>query len=68
MNERPPSELPEGARLTAVVIGAVVGIVLVLVWVLGLGLVETAVILLPMSVLAAVAYGFYAWARRRGDL
>ena len=65
MSERPPTELPEGARLTAVVIGAVVGIVLVLIRVLGLGLVETAVILLPITVFGAVASGSYAWASRR---
>ncbi len=68
MSERPRVELSERARLTAVVLGAVIGCVFVLLWVSGLGLLETVVVLLPVLVVAAVAYGVWVWTRRRGHL
>jgi nitrate reductase NapE component len=34
----------------------------------GLGLLETVVVLLPVLVVAAVAYGVWVWTRRRGHL
>ena len=67
MPERRPSDLPESGRLTAVVVGAVVGIVLTLGVLLDLGVVEIGLILLALLALAAAAVGLHLWARRRGD-
>ena len=68
MSEPPTAPLSERARLTAVVLGGVIGIVLVLHWVADMGPMEIALVLLPFLVFAAPALAFYVWARRRGDL
>ena len=53
--------------LVPVVLGAVIGMLGVL-WAVGLGPAEFALILLPMLVGAAVAGASYLWFKRRGDL
>ena len=70
MTERPTGE---SSRLWPLVAGAValVGVVLVLDYVFGMGLVETGLVLLvllPLLASVLMALAFYAWAKRRGDL
>ena len=47
--------------------GAVIGILATLVWLLDLSVGEIGVILVPMLAMAAVGGAGFLWAKRRGD-
>ena len=67
MAEPSTAPLSERARLVAVVLGGVVGIVVVLVAVGDMGVGQIVLTLLPMVVLLVVGLAASAWLRRRND-
>ena len=68
MTEPPTADGPQRSTLIAVGIGFLVGIVLVLSVVFGMGLLEIALILLPIVGIAALSVLGLLWAQRRGHL
>ncbi len=67
MTEPPTVEGPATSTIVAVVLGAVIGILGTLIWLLDLSIGEVGVILVPMLVMAAVGGAGFLWAKRRGE-
>ncbi len=68
MSEPPTVEGPRTSTLVAVVLGAVIGILGMLLWLPGLSVGELGVVLVPLLVASTMGGAAFLWAKRRGDL